>query len=613
MLGRSFILLAVSTVAIAGSYYLLNQILKNDEEKKDIKKDTSWIMPCLGFATTFAIYIFINNPIALIVSTIFLVWVFKSNYKFAMVLSIFALFFAPNNLTFIDTNQLLLFLSAGYASYLYHQKEPIRKWLPLIILGATLYLIQAPYFISLAYLLVVILLAYLVFLNQVWAMIFATICCIGYYFFTNSFTPYMLVIIGMIGTIYFNQRKSLVKNWLPWVPIVSVVLLFSFQIQKEISNKIYNENIVATEIGSTNNLGNTSSGVIDSKKGTMAEGRQLQYVENTLVVRHTAAERIATGFYTLGTYLKLHLYPVELSFYYGYSKIKTMDFSSPSVWISILFHLLIAVLGLLSIKKRPIIAIGVMWYFASILLFSNWVELVAGMVGERLAFIASGGFALIIAGIIAWIAPKLELKKMGIVGIGVLIIAALFAVRTFNRNKDWKDTYTLMHHDIAHLEQSAQANNMYAMTLMQLSNPAIQKNPAIALTLQEEAIRHFEKSLEIAPDYFNVHVNLGRAAMITQSYEKAITAFDNAIKIEPHYFAPYNHLLEIYNVQKNQQMYAQTAKKLFDITKEPRTYIIYAMGEFQLGNKEKSKVILEEGLKSFPGDAAILQNLKALE
>lgn len=254
-----------------------------------------------------------------------------------------------------------------------------------------------------------------------------------------------------------------------------------------------------------------------------------------------------------------------------------------------------------------------MWYFASILLFSNWVELVAGMVGERLAFIASGGFALIIAGIIAWIAPKLELKKMGIVGIGVLIIAALFAVRTFNRNKDWKDTYTLMHHDIAHLEQSAQANNMYAMTLMQLSNPAIQKNPAIALSLQEEAIRHFEKSLEIAPDYFNVHVNLGRAAMITQSYEKAITAFDNAIEIEPQYFAPYNHLLEIYNVQKNQQMYAQTAKKLFDITKEPRTYILYAMGEFQLGNKKKSKEILEEGLKSFPDDAAILQNLKALE
>lgn len=612
-MNRTIFMLVLPAILISLTYYLTQKSDQNAEIKSNNHSIIHWLIPTVATIATFTFYYFSYSQIALLASFVCLIWTYKNNYKVAIYLSIFMLYFIPNSIPYINNNHVLLFLGAAFSAYLFSKNEKLIIWLPYFLLGSSLYFINAPSILSLLYILAVSILSYLAFKKQLLALLFTIILIATFYFITKEVSPFVIVVLTSILILYFKNKKPQLNRIVRFIPIVVIGSILLLQTIDQVKNRTYNDAIIASETGSVNNLGNTSSKVIDHKKTQITEGRQLQYVENTLVVKHTAEEKIATGFYTLGEYLKLQFYPIELSFYYGYSKIKTVDFSSTAVWISIILHLAFAIIGIISLKKRPMIAIGVLWYFASILLFSNWVELVAGMVGERLAFTASAGFVIFIAGVIAWIAPKMEIKKIGIAGYTVLAVTVLFAGRTLTRNKDWKDTYTLMHHDIAHLEQSAQANNMYAMTLMQLSNPATQKNPAIALSLQQEAITHFEKALEIAPDYFNVHVNLGRAAMITQSYEKAITAFDNAIKIEPHYFAPYNHLLEIYNVQKNQQMYAQTAKKLFDITKEPRTYIIYAMGEFQLGNKEKSKVILEEGLKSFPGDAAILQNLKALE
>lgn len=611
-LNRTILMIVLPAILISLTYYLTQKSDQNAEIKSNNHSIIHWLIPTVATIATFTFYYFSYSQIALLASFVCLIWTYKNNYKVAIYLSIFMLYFIPNSIPYINNNHVLLYIASAFSAYLYTKNEKLIIWLPYFLLGSSLYFINAPSILSLLYILAVSILSYLAFKKQLLALLFTIILIATFYFITKEVSPFVIVVLTSILILYFKNKKPQLNRIVRFIPIVVIGSILLLQTIDQVKNRTYNDAIIASETGSVNNLGNTSSKVIDHKKTQITEGRQLQYVENTLVVKHTAEEKIATGFYTLGEYLKLQFYPIELSFYYGYSKIKTVDFSSVAVWISLILHLAFAFIGISLIKKRPMITIGVLWYFASILLFSNWVELVAGMVGERLAFTASAGFALFIAGIIAWIAPKLEIKKLGIAGIAVLGISVIFAGRTLTRNTHWKNTYTLMNHDIAHLENSAQANNMYAMTLMGLSNPAIEKNQNTALSLQNEAIQHFEKALLIAPDYFNVYVNLGRAAMITQSYDKAISAFNNAVKIEPQFYASYNHLLEIYQHQKDHQKYAQTAKQLFDVVKEPRTYILYAMSEYQLGNKDKSREILEEGLKVFPADEAILQNLNAL-
>lgn len=341
----------------------------------------------------------------------------------------------------------------------------------------------------------------------------------------------------------------------------------------------------------------------------LKEGRQLLYAENTLVAPHSQEEKIATGFLALGEYLRLHVFPQELSFYYGYAKINTVGFRNPMVIASIIAHLLLVFLAVWQIKKRPFITIGVMWYLFSILLFSNWIELVAGMVGERLAFTASAGFCMLIPSLLYWLKPDFNLRKPGIAGAVLGIILVMFAGRTFIRNADWKDTMTLMKHDIKHLKNSAQANNMYAMTLMSESIKDPRLSATQRLQMQRTAISHFDKATEIWPGFFNAYIDKGRATMITKDYEQGIQALKKAVAIDPGNTLPYYVLLEITELKGDYKAYLASAEQLFN--KEPNDYAygVMARGYFLMQEYVKSREILLDGLKKYPDSGILLNNL----
>jgi tetratricopeptide (TPR) repeat protein len=263
------------------------------------------------------------------------------------------------------------------------------------------------------------------------------------------------------------------------------------------------------------------------------EGRYLEYVENTLVTPHTVYETIGTGFVALGKYAQLMVYPKELSFYYGFSEIKTTALNSWEVWISIFFYFALAVVALFNLKKSPIISIGILWYVIAIFLFSNWVELVAGMVGERLAFTASAGFAILVASILFWMKPAFNFLKPQKLEWVVMAILVLFAVRTMYRNSDWSSPINLMSNDIEHLENSAQANNMYAMSLL---DESIKNNDLTEETKQEyrkKAVLHLQKAIEIYPSFFNYNFDLGRSYIALNDNNNAKKAFLNAYTILP--------------------------------------------------------------------------------
>jgi hypothetical protein len=77
----------------------------------------------------------------------------------------------------------------------------------------------------------------------------------------------------------------------------------------------------------------------DTEDFELKEGRKLEFVENTLVDQHSLDQRFATGLAVMGSYLELMFFPKDLSFYYGYAKIKTTNFRDYKVWISHLVYL----------------------------------------------------------------------------------------------------------------------------------------------------------------------------------------------------------------------------------------------------------------------------------
>lgn len=261
-------------------------------------------------------------------------------------------------------------------------------------------------------------------------------------------------------------------------------------------------------------------------------GRKINYIENTLSGKYTRAEILATGFATIAEYARLTFYPIELSFYYGYAKVKTVNLSDKTAWFGLIFYLALITLAIWQFKKHPSFSIGIAWYLLSLSLFSNWIEPVAGMVGERLAYTASVGFCLALSALILWLKPSFSFFKPKGIELFIIVILVLFSLRSISRNNDWKDPITLMENDIEHLEKSAQAHNLLALNLMYASTNNSNINEQKALEMQNKAAFHLQKSIEIYPHFFNTNFDLARIYIGWGDFAKAKPVLEQALNVD---------------------------------------------------------------------------------
>lgn len=352
----------------------------------------------------------------------------------------------------------------------------------------------------------------------------------------------------------------------------------------------------------------------DTSGSFLKEGRRLEYVENTLTIPHTQAESIGTGSVTMGEYLRLMVFPSELSFYYGYAKTQTVALNNVFVWLSLIVHVFLIVLAGWQLKKRPLISIGIAWYLLSILLFSNWVELVAGMVGERLAFTASAGFCLFAACLLTWAKPDFSFRKPGWVEYTLMAAVLLLTVRTVVRNADWKNPLTLMSHDIDHLQSSAQANNLYAMNLMRSSVEDAGQTREEQIDKQKLAVQHFDRALQVWPGFFNAAYDKGRAAMAVGDTASAISGFEQAVEIgNADFLDPYYQLGDLYLQRKRNKDFLALSKKIFAISdNSPNGYSVLARGYFVNNYADSAKITLQKGVLKFPDNADLQKNLEMI-
>lgn len=533
----------------------------------------------------------------------FLILIMRTNsQQVLLTLAVSVLFFG---IYFSDYTllSLSLILSAGYTLYRWKAGEQIKVWI-LLCTAALLGFLLIQFGVLKLLIAAGIILFFVLTYYKAWLSPVAVAVTIAVYLLLDkSLLNIHTISITVFSVSWLIYKQSGHKRWISYTPtagfIISMLLVTYSNYQQHES-----------EIQETQDVHGKQS--VENQQGTafLKEGRQLEYAENTLVVPHSQTEKIATGFLTLGEYMRLHLFPKELSFYYGYAKIKTVGLSHPLVIVSIIFHLLLMVVAVWQLKKRPLITIGIMWYLLSIVLFSNWVELVAGMVGERLAFTASAGFCIFIAALIFWIQPDFNLKKPGITGAVTGIALLLLAGRTITRNNDWKDTMTLMSHDIKHLENSAQANNMYARTLMGESMQNKNLNSTQRLEMQQTAIAHFDKATELWPAFFNAYFDKGMAARIAQNQDKAIESFRKVIEMNPQFTDAYTNLIEVYEITGKKDEQLATAQQLMEVSDSNISYALLSRSYFVRNEFDKSAETLKKGLEKYPNDELLLKNLE---
>ncbi|MBL4593859.1 MAG: DUF1736 domain-containing protein [Flavobacteriales bacterium] len=298
------------------------------------------------------------------------------------------------------------------------------------------------------------------------------------------------------------------------------------------------------------------------KKGLVSgeSFRDIKYFENPLIHGGTFMDRITLGLYSSWFYLKMLIFPKDLSFYYGYNQIPLANWSNWEVWASLVFYVPLAVYGFIQLIKRNVIGLGIAIWIGVMLGTINVFFPIVGMVADRFSFTFSIGFCIVVGYLLMKIF-KVDLTKdvfkvnlpygFLLALIGILLV---YSVRSIIRNPDWHDHMTLYEHDIKHLGESAKAHALLANTFYPILSKEVRNTPGNLENRKkvDKLIFHYKEAIRIDSTYLTSINNLGSVYInFLADYDNTIYYCKRAVSMNENYLEAHINLATAYNVKGN--------------------------------------------------------------
>lgn len=283
--------------------------------------------------------------------------------------------------------------------------------------------------------------------------------------------------------------------------------------------------------------------------------KAVSFLDNPLA-HLPASLRILNALRISWKYLGLHVFPVTLSCDYSYNAIP--------IYASWRYGAAAAVatflgLGLLlwafRAGKREWVLAGAI-YVCGFPATANLLTPTGTILGERLAYLPSAGFCLLVA--LIWI--QLANRQSKVAGVVLVVLVLVFAGRTVARNRDWHDNFTLFLSAVRAVPGSAKSHSNLGLeyyTLDQVDAADKELQTALRIYPQEaealgfsaliesrkghdrEARALLEKCLSLMtkenPNYEFMAVNLAAVMMKLGQNEAALKLLDNEIAHAPTY------------------------------------------------------------------------------
>ena len=333
--------------------------------------------------------------------------------------------------------------------------------------------------------------------------------------------------------------------------------------------------------------------------------RHFYHFENPLyIVKLSFLGKIVVAIKTLGFYIKFSIFPFPFRYYYGGN---TFDVS-PS--INLYFFIAVIFLAFLSYyyykTKNKLFLFGLLLFLGSILPFLNIVVPVAGVLGERLAYIASIGFCIII---VSFLEPYLKdssiinlknlFSKPKIFGLIIILVCMVYV---WNRNSNWYNKVSLFEHDIPYLETSAKANSLLANEYFEMLRSPNKKYPDQVLI--QKCLKHYNLAVTNDSSFFSAYNNAG---VIYYSYLNDIPMakkyFTLGIRHRPKYSQAYENLGNCYGREENISKAYECYKKAIEINPKQYTAFTACINLFfEKKSYEKALEVIGEAHLNFPNN-----------
>jgi TolA-binding protein len=272
-------------------------------------------------------------------------------------------------------------------------------------------------------------------------------------------------------------------------------------------------------------------------------------------------EKYGTIFNTLGRYIKLLIFPNQLTHdYYPYA-IPITSLKDSSAMLSILAYAGLIAVGIWGVLTRKHFAYGIAFFLISLFLVSNLPLTIGVNMAERFMFMPSIGFCFVLAIGLYHLAKKMSGAKE-IVGFGqftgvLMILGLIFlagATKTFTRSLDWKNNFTLFQADWQKSENSAKARNSIGGELTTRSQDDEYRGKPKEKEMLQEALIHLDVTTGIHPTYKSAYMLKGNANFYLTNYNAAIKNYQIALQLDPAFTDAEN------NLEKALQAKAETEK-----------------------------------------------------
>lgn len=368
------------------------------------------------------------------------------------------------------------------------------------------------------------------------------------------------------GTIVFFLALMSKENAITFLAVVPLVFYFFQHKQVKTENYVWSIGlyVAATAIFLVLRKMNTQSGVFaDSPE-----------ILNNPFVGATFAQRIATAVYTFLRYYWVMIFPVHLTHDYYFNQIPIIGLDDVKFVGSCLVTIGLVVYALMNLQKRNVAAFGILFFFVTFSVASNILFTVGVLMNERFIYMSSLGFCILLA----YLCLKF-IKQPKVAGAALLLIVSLYSFKTFSRNFDWMDSFTLFRKDVKYSPNSAKIQTSLGGDLTKaadmnisalrdsgmirkyltdlnpnlsetyLANVEAQPDSTIRKLLLDSSIVHLREAIRIYPTHSNAFLLLGNALYkrnndpneVIDIYQKA-----NAYRVGGYYDSYFN-LGVVYN------------------------------------------------------------------
>jgi tetratricopeptide (TPR) repeat protein len=236
---------------------------------------------------------------------------------------------------------------------------------------------------------------------------------------------------------------------------------------------------------------------------TVESHRTFLYFENPLYFGYQFGDRFSAGFNSLGFYVLMLLFPVNMVCYYGYNTVPVFSFTSMYALVGLIAGVWMIYVFFKRFKKPDMLWYGIMFFGLSISMYLNFLVPAAGIVADRFAFFASVGFSVVAVYFLFFFKNPLSKKISGIKSLKFhhkaipAVVFFIFTLVIINRNKDWNNKSLLFETDLKKRPESVKLALLSSSQLIiSLSDP--NNAAAISQDAKVKKIREAENNLRNA-------------------------------------------------------------------------------------------------------------------